>query len=128
MPFADYVESVLAQTIKKLVVTRRSIRKAFEDLIITDEVFNEIGPAINSAAVDLLLRLPRQRQDERRRADHAAHGRHHLHPVRGRGERADHQGVRPDPAHAIVEDEQTQDATETRPASAAATTTSGSSA
>jgi hypothetical protein len=49
VPFTDYVESVLAQTIKKLHVTRRSIRKAFEDLIITDEVLNEIGPAINSA-------------------------------------------------------------------------------
>ncbi len=49
VPFADYVESVLAQTIKKMVVTRRSIRKAFEDLIITDSVLNEIGPAINSA-------------------------------------------------------------------------------
>ena len=49
VPFADYVESVLAQTIKKLVVTRRSIQKAFEDLIITDAVYNEIGPAINSA-------------------------------------------------------------------------------
>ncbi|HUR53841.1 MAG TPA: ATP-binding protein [Gemmataceae bacterium] len=49
VPFSDYVESVLAQTIKKLVVTRRSIRKAFEDLVITDEVFNEIGPAMNSA-------------------------------------------------------------------------------
>ncbi|HEX4607332.1 MAG TPA: ATP-binding protein [Urbifossiella sp.] len=49
VPFADYVESVLAQTVKKMVVTRRSIRKAFEDLIITDAVLNEIGPAINSA-------------------------------------------------------------------------------
>ncbi len=49
VPFADYVEAVLAQTVKKLLVTRRSIRKAFEDLVITDEVFNEIGPAINSA-------------------------------------------------------------------------------
>jgi len=49
VPFTDYVESVMAQTIKRLVVTRRSIRKAFEDLIITDEAFNEIGPAINSA-------------------------------------------------------------------------------
>jgi hypothetical protein len=49
VPFADYVESVLAQTVKKMVVTRRSIRKAFEDLIITEDVFNEIGPAINSA-------------------------------------------------------------------------------
>jgi hypothetical protein len=49
VPFTDYVESVLAQTIKRLVVTRRSIRRAFEDLVITDESFNEIGPAINSA-------------------------------------------------------------------------------
>lgn len=49
VPFADYVESVMAQTIKRLVVTRRSIQRAFEDLIITNEAFNEIGPAINSA-------------------------------------------------------------------------------
>jgi predicted ATPase with chaperone activity len=49
VPFSDYVESVMAQTIKRLVVTRRSIRKAFEDLIITDAALNEIGPAINSA-------------------------------------------------------------------------------
>ncbi len=49
VPFSDYVESVMAQTIKKLVVTRRSIRRAFEDLVITEDVFNEIGPAINSA-------------------------------------------------------------------------------
>ena len=49
VPFTDYVEAVLAQTVKKIVVTRRSIRKAFEDLIISDESFNEIGPAINSA-------------------------------------------------------------------------------
>lgn len=50
VPFADYVESVLAQTVKKLVVTRRSIARAFQDLIISEEVFNEIGPAINSAS------------------------------------------------------------------------------
>jgi hypothetical protein len=50
VPYEDYVESVLAQSIKKLVVTRRSIQKAFEDLIISDLVFNEIGPAINSAS------------------------------------------------------------------------------
>ncbi len=49
VPFADYVESVMAQTIKRLVVTRRSIQRAFEDLVITSEAFNEIGPAINSA-------------------------------------------------------------------------------
>ena len=50
VPFADYVESVMAQTVKKIVVTRRSIQKAFADLIITEDVFNEIGPAINSAS------------------------------------------------------------------------------
>lgn len=50
VPFEDYVESVLAQSVKKMVVTRRSIQRAFEDLIITDSVFNDIGPAINSAA------------------------------------------------------------------------------
>jgi predicted ATPase with chaperone activity len=49
VPFTDYVESVLAQTVKKIIVTRRSVRKAFEDLIISDEMFNDIGPAINSA-------------------------------------------------------------------------------
>lgn len=49
VPFTDYVEAVLAQTVKKLVVTRRNVRKAFEDLVITEDVFNEIGPAMNSA-------------------------------------------------------------------------------
>jgi hypothetical protein len=49
VPFADYVESVHAQTVKKMTVTRRNIRRAFEDLIINDAAFNEIGPAINSA-------------------------------------------------------------------------------
>lgn len=50
VPYEDYVESVLAQSVKKLVVTRRSIQKAFEDLVISEAVYNEIGPAINSAA------------------------------------------------------------------------------
>ena len=31
-------------------MTRRSIQRAFEDLVITESTFNEIGPAINSAA------------------------------------------------------------------------------
>jgi hypothetical protein len=56
--FEDYVESVAAQTIKKLVVTRRSIAKAFQDLVITDAVFNEIGPAINSASSIFLFGFP----------------------------------------------------------------------
>ena len=58
VPFDDYVESVAAQTIRNLCVTRRSIQKAFQDLIITPEVFNEIGPAVNSAASIFLFGYP----------------------------------------------------------------------
>ncbi|MFO0810286.1 MAG: ATP-binding protein [Gemmataceae bacterium] len=58
VPFEDYVESVAAQTIKNLVVTRRSIQRAFQDLVITPSVFNEIGPAINSAASIFLFGYP----------------------------------------------------------------------
>jgi predicted ATPase with chaperone activity len=54
----DYIESVLAQTVKKLIVTRRSVRKAFEDLIINENVFNEIGPAINSASSIFFFGFP----------------------------------------------------------------------
>jgi hypothetical protein len=58
VPFDDYVKTVKAQTIKQLVVTRRSIEKAFYDLVITPNVFNEIGPAINSAASVFLFGFP----------------------------------------------------------------------
>jgi len=58
VPFADYVESVLAQTVKKITVTRRSIQKAFADLVISEDVFNEIGPAINSASSIFFFGFP----------------------------------------------------------------------
>lgn len=58
VPFEDYVEAIVAQSIKNLVVTRRSIAQAFKDLIITDSVFNEIGPAINSGASIFLFGFP----------------------------------------------------------------------
>lgn len=58
VPFDDYVESVSAQTIRKLTVTRRTIERAFQDLILTPEVFNEIGPAINSASSIFLFGYP----------------------------------------------------------------------
>ncbi len=58
VPFADYVESVMAQSIKKLIVTRLSIQRAFEDLIITEAAFNEIGPAMNSGASIFFFGFP----------------------------------------------------------------------
>lgn len=52
MPVAwdDLLASIRAQTIKNLVVTRQNIRRAFADLIISDLMFNQIGPAVNSAS------------------------------------------------------------------------------
>jgi hypothetical protein len=58
VPFEDYVESVAAQTIRHFVCTRRTIEEAFRDMVITPDVFNEIGPAINSAASIFLFGAP----------------------------------------------------------------------
>ena len=56
--FDDYLETVAAQTIRNFVVTRRTIETAFRDMIIAPAVFNEIGPAINSAASVFLFGPP----------------------------------------------------------------------
>ncbi len=58
VPYEYYLRSIEAQTIKNLVVTRRSIRRAFADLIMSDEDLNEIGPAINSADSIFLFGYP----------------------------------------------------------------------
>ncbi len=58
VPFGEYLKAVHAQTLKNMVVTRRNIRQAFQELIITDAVFNEIGPAVNSADSIFLFGAP----------------------------------------------------------------------
>ena len=58
VPFQKYLESVRAQTVKNLIITRRNISKAFSDLIITDAVLNEVGPAVNAAASIFLFGYP----------------------------------------------------------------------
>ena len=50
VPLQSYIEAMKLQTIKNVVVTRRSIRQAFSDLIISEPVLNEVGPAVNSAS------------------------------------------------------------------------------
>ncbi len=50
VPLTMYIEAMKWQTIKNVVVTRRSIRQAFSDLIISEPVLNEVGPAVNSAS------------------------------------------------------------------------------
>ena len=58
VPFHQYKQMVAAQTIKGVEVTRNNIERAFQDLVITPEVFNEIGPAVNSAASIFLFGFP----------------------------------------------------------------------
>ena len=58
VPFADYCESVMAQSIRKLIVTRMSIQKAFEDLVISESMFNQVGPAVNSGASIFFFGFP----------------------------------------------------------------------
>lgn len=58
VPFKTYVEAVKAQTMKNVMVTRRNIRKAFSDLVISEAALNEIGPAVNSAASVFLFGYP----------------------------------------------------------------------
>ena len=58
VPFKTYVEAIKAQTMKNVMVTRRNIRKAFSDLVISEAALNEIGPAVNSAASVFLFGFP----------------------------------------------------------------------
>jgi hypothetical protein len=48
VPLEKYIESVQAQTVRDVVVTRRDIEAAFDDLVLHPEILNEVGPAINS--------------------------------------------------------------------------------
>jgi predicted ATPase with chaperone activity len=48
VPLSAYVESVAAQTVRGVTVTKADVREAFHDLVLHEAVINEIGPAINA--------------------------------------------------------------------------------
>jgi len=48
VPIEQYIDSVKAQTIAGLHPELNDLRRAFSDLLISDEMFEELGPAINS--------------------------------------------------------------------------------
>jgi hypothetical protein len=48
VPMQDYIDSVHAQSIRDVVVTKRAIEEAFADLVLAPEIINEIGPAVNA--------------------------------------------------------------------------------
>jgi predicted ATPase with chaperone activity len=58
VPFADYLEAVAAQTITAEKPKEADLRRAFEDLLISDEMFKILGPAINSGRGMFLYGYP----------------------------------------------------------------------
>jgi hypothetical protein len=56
--FKDLLTSIKAQTIKNVVVTRRTVREAFKDLVVSESVLNEIGPGVNSGSSMFLFGYP----------------------------------------------------------------------
>ncbi|CAN5880800.1 ATPase with chaperone activity [soil metagenome] len=58
VPFADYIESVGAQTIADEHPKEEDLRRAFSDLLISPEMFRMLGPAINSGRGMFLYGYP----------------------------------------------------------------------
>ena len=48
VPLRDYLKAMEAQSIAKQHATEEELREAFADLIISEEMFEKLGPAINS--------------------------------------------------------------------------------
>ncbi len=58
VPFDDYLASVTAQTITSEHPQEADLRRAFSDLLISDEIFAMLGPAINSGRGMFLYGYP----------------------------------------------------------------------
>ncbi|MEW4567524.1 AAA family ATPase [Tautonia sp. JC769] len=58
VPFADYLESVAAQTIATEHPKEADLRRAFSDLLISESMFKVLGPAINSGKGMFLYGYP----------------------------------------------------------------------
>jgi predicted ATPase with chaperone activity len=58
VPFEDYLKSVTAQTIATEQPKEEDLRRAFSDLLISEETFAMLGPAINSGRGMFLYGFP----------------------------------------------------------------------
>jgi len=58
VPLSQYIDAVLAQSVRNVVVTQENIRDAFSDLIINDDILDMVGPAINSGSSMFLFGYP----------------------------------------------------------------------
>jgi hypothetical protein len=48
VPLKVYVESVRAQSVRDVVITKQAIEAAFKDLVLHSQIIDEIGPAVNA--------------------------------------------------------------------------------
>jgi predicted ATPase with chaperone activity len=58
VPFTEYVASVTAQTIANERPTRADLERAFSDLLVSEKMFDALGPAINSGRGMFLYGYP----------------------------------------------------------------------
>lgn len=58
VPLADYINSVEAQTIRAEAPKRRQLEKAFADICVEPDLFDQLGPAVNSGAGLFLYGAP----------------------------------------------------------------------
>jgi len=58
VPWDDYIKAVAAQTITAESPKREDLRRAFSDLLISEEMFETLGPAINSGRGMFLYGYP----------------------------------------------------------------------
>jgi predicted ATPase with chaperone activity len=58
VPFEDYIKAVTAQTITAEQPKENDLRNAFSDLLISEEMFSVLGPAINSGRGMFLYGYP----------------------------------------------------------------------
>lgn len=58
VPLSDYITSIDAQTINAESPQREHLERAFKDISITEELFDRLGPAINSGAGLFLYGAP----------------------------------------------------------------------
>lgn len=49
VPLDDYLEAVKRQTLGEMVIDKPTIRRAFEGLVVSDKLLDQVGPAANSA-------------------------------------------------------------------------------
>jgi len=56
--YADYINSVMAQTITKQHPSRQELEHAFKDLLISPEMIRKLGPAVNSGRGMFLYGYP----------------------------------------------------------------------